>query len=191
MTLIPYNLGIPNAPDNPSVDQPNMKVNNDNIPALVSVDHVNFNVNGSGQHNQVTFNANHVPVGFLPPVLYTNNDALSNPQLFYATTDAAHSTNQYNVINNGASGGNASALVLGGLIVKCGRFVALTGSSVAVVYTSTGLTAFPNNTLSVTVSVSNNALTAGVQDGTLSATGFTILKSNSAAATIFFIAIGY
>ena len=61
---IPYNLGIPAANHNPSVDQPDMQENNDNISALLSVDHVTFNSFSpavSGHHLQVTFDSNNVP----------------------------------------------------------------------------------------------------------------------------------
>jgi hypothetical protein len=54
MSLISFTLGIPNGPDNPSNDQPDMKINNDNIPKYVAVDHIPFNVNSSGLHSQCT-----------------------------------------------------------------------------------------------------------------------------------------
>ena len=56
---IGYTLGIPAATHNPSSDQPNMQINNDNINSLIGIDHVTFNATGagerSGEHQHVTF----------------------------------------------------------------------------------------------------------------------------------------
>jgi hypothetical protein len=57
---ISYTLGIPAANNNPSTDQPNMQVNNDNIAQLIGIDHCNFNASPpelSGAHLHVTFPA--------------------------------------------------------------------------------------------------------------------------------------
>lgn len=50
----PYKLNIPFATHNPSTDQPDMETNNNSISQLISIDHIGFNVNGSGIHKQVT-----------------------------------------------------------------------------------------------------------------------------------------
>lgn len=52
---ISYTTGIPAASHNPSTDQPNMKTNNDNIKAIIAVDHATFDTAFSGTHNHVTF----------------------------------------------------------------------------------------------------------------------------------------
>ena len=62
---VTYNNAIPNAPNNPSVDQPKMQTNTDSIDQIIGVDHVSFNTNDGGWHKQVTFNSPHIPV---PPV---------------------------------------------------------------------------------------------------------------------------
>ncbi len=49
----PYNDNIPNAPNSPSVDQPNMQINTNSIRSLIKEDHVDFGTNGSGLHNKV------------------------------------------------------------------------------------------------------------------------------------------
>ena len=92
--LINYNLGIPDGPNNPSNDQPNMLENNDNIDQFVAVDHVPFNVNNSGFHtiiHQVPIG----PVGTPDPTaivgfgeLYTKlvtDASTTDTQLFYRT----------------------------------------------------------------------------------------------------------
>lgn len=57
---ISYTTGIPAANNDPSVDQPNMQTNNDNIAAIIEVDHYGFNAASNtpgGQHQFVTFPA--------------------------------------------------------------------------------------------------------------------------------------
>lgn len=56
---ISYTTGIPDANHNPSVDQPNMRINNDNIKQIIGIDHCTFDPTSmaqiSGQHLHVTF----------------------------------------------------------------------------------------------------------------------------------------
>lgn len=185
----PIDTTVPAANNYPGDDQQPMQTNFSNINQYVQVDHTNPAATGAGQHKQVTFNSNNVPaVPTAPPVLFTNNDATSTPQLFWYSGSTTKTSNQYAI--NSSSG---SGYALGGLIIKCGKFTAVSGSSVTLNYSGADnpLNPFPNNTLSVVVSVSNSSVTAGVADGSLNASSFRILKSNSSPATIFFIAIGY
>jgi len=55
MPGITYNLNIPLATNNPSVDQPNMKINTNAIDSLLQVDHISFNTTNGGQHLQLNF----------------------------------------------------------------------------------------------------------------------------------------
>lgn len=45
-----YTTGIPDTPNNPSNDQPNMKVNTNSINSLIQIDHHGFNDNLGGYH---------------------------------------------------------------------------------------------------------------------------------------------
>jgi len=65
MTNFPYNMGIPNPPDNPSQDVPKMKVNTDSTANLINVDHVGFGLNNGGTHRQVTLTNEAAPA--IPP----------------------------------------------------------------------------------------------------------------------------
>jgi hypothetical protein len=60
-----YTTGIPNGPDNPSNDQPIMQTNTNSINSLIDTDHIGFNTNFGGAHNQVQmpFTASGVPSG--------------------------------------------------------------------------------------------------------------------------------
>jgi hypothetical protein len=53
MSLFQYNTGIPAAPNNPSVDQPDMLTNTDSIDGLIDVDHIGFNENLGGYHDVI------------------------------------------------------------------------------------------------------------------------------------------
>lgn len=178
---IAYNLGIPNAPNNPSTDQPNMKTNNDNIATYVAVDHVAFNTAGSGQHNQVTFHANNVPAPpVAPPVLFTDT-VQTLPQLKFFSGDAAHSSTQY------VDAANGSTFLLGGIILKWGKVIAANNNSPA-----TFAPAFPNHCYSVTVSggaASGTQPTVNINTGSVGISGFTIKMVNG-PSDVFYIAIG-
>lgn len=68
-----YNLNIPNPPNNPQTDVPNMKINTNSISSLLSIDHIGFNTNGSGIHKQVTLKNKAAPgLGDGDGVLYAN-----------------------------------------------------------------------------------------------------------------------
>lgn len=194
---IAYNLGIPNAPNNPSTDQPNMKTNNDNIPTYVAIDHVAFNTAGSGQHNQVTFNANNVAaVPAAPPVLFTNTVA-GLPQLFFYSGDAAHSSNQYLISGTGGTGSGGSTFVLGGLIFKWGIVAAIDNNTIS--FSTLSGAAFPNNCLGVQLTLytasasAANAFLLSVSP-TPTASGFTprirTAVGTTGSATICYLAIG-
>lgn len=48
-----YNVDIPNAPNDPSVDQPKMKVNTNSISNLIAQDHFGFKNNFGGYHKTI------------------------------------------------------------------------------------------------------------------------------------------
>lgn len=52
--VIAYTRNIPNAPNNPSADQPPMRVNTNSIDTIIAVDHYSFDDSPSGTHKQVT-----------------------------------------------------------------------------------------------------------------------------------------
>ena len=53
MTTFNYNRNIPNAPNNPSSDQPLMQINTNSIEDLLDVDHFSFGETNGGTHKQV------------------------------------------------------------------------------------------------------------------------------------------
>jgi hypothetical protein len=180
---ITYTAGIPNAPNNPSVDQPNMKANNDANLAIWGIDHVSFNAGTSGIHNQVTFAANNVPaVPTSPPVLFTNNVA-SIPQLFFYSGSAAQGMNQY------IASGNGSTFCLGGIILKWGTY--MTGGDGNSINFAV---AFPNGCFNVQVTIQSGSSPNSqiyVKMGTVTVSSFQTAKTGSSNYPIFYTAIGY
>lgn len=61
MSSIPYNLNIPAAANNPSVDQPNLLTNTNAVSTIVAVDHYTFADSNSGTHKQITFPNQNAP----------------------------------------------------------------------------------------------------------------------------------
>ena len=98
MTTFNYYANIPNAPDNPSFDQPLMQTNSQSLNTIIGVDHLTFrqaqgggpNVS-DGQHKQVTFANKFVPI-FTPTdplsIAYTNSGTASTvSQMFYSSAN--------------------------------------------------------------------------------------------------------
>lgn len=50
-----FNNAIPAAPNNPSVDQPDMLTNNISTDSILAVDHISFNTANGGTHKYVNF----------------------------------------------------------------------------------------------------------------------------------------
>jgi hypothetical protein len=143
-------LGIPAATDIPSQSQAQIQTNFNNIIGWSAVDHVEYGAANAGTHNQVTFNkifssAPAVP-GAPQSLLFTQNDAFSNPQLFYYTGTATASSNQYVAATSG------STLLMGGIILKWGQFT-LTGT--AGTSTISFVPAFPNTVFSLQLFMTN------------------------------------
>ena len=53
MTNFTYNRDIPESTNNPSVDQPDMKINTNSIDELINVDHNSFGVDDGGYHKVI------------------------------------------------------------------------------------------------------------------------------------------
>lgn len=51
--MVAYNRDIPDAPNNPSTDQPLMKINTNAIDTLIAVDHISFNATDGGYHTVI------------------------------------------------------------------------------------------------------------------------------------------
>ena len=175
---VSYNPAIPNPPDAPSADVGIMQTNSSAISTIIAVDHVGFNRTAGGQHNQVTFAATNVPTTpTTPPVLFTNNDAFSVPQLFFYT---GTNSSFYNV---GTSG---STILMGGLILQWAQLTSTNGQTQNFPFP------FPNNVFSMSVTDRSGGATPQVFTvAGYSKTNFTLYYSGGGGTRNFFlIAIG-
>ena len=139
MTQYDWNEGVPDGPNNPSNDQPLMKLNNDVIIPYLAENHRSFNVTNGGQHTKIQFNqdAAYIPAdpGDYPlttPVLTTGSKVTLPTfgfpsvfsQLFYFTGNKIDSTAQYSICDTGGvandTGPNGSTMLMGGFIIKWG-----------------------------------------------------------------------
>lgn len=125
--MVAYNRDIPDTPNNPSNDQPKMKINTNSIDDILGVDHISFNANSGGTHLQnsyVNFSTGTVIGGTPASVAYpaagvadatraqyyfknsTNNFLLSGIRAFaYAirdTINAGQSSNIQSIVRNSA-----------------------------------------------------------------------------------------
>jgi hypothetical protein len=109
-----YTDDIPASGNNPSVDQPKMKVNTNSIDSLIAVDHISFNTDGSGIHKQVTLLNESAPgLGDGDGVLYS---ALINGQAWPVWQNALGSTS---LLSGQPNSGASSAIIYlaGGIII--------------------------------------------------------------------------
>ncbi len=113
MSSFTYNRDIPDAPNNPSNDQPKMKINTNATDDLIAVDHVSFNTSPGGTHKQVTISSKNAAGAQTDPqsVVYTGSGTASTvSQLFYRTQNA---TLQLSAIRAWALVDGATGLVIG------------------------------------------------------------------------------
>lgn len=170
MPLFTYTTPLPVSGNNPSVDQPNMTVNNASVNSIIDVDHYSFNVNSGGLHKQSTYPVQSIPTTTSGQAAQYANTANSQSQLF-ATTDAGTNayqmtrfndskfslfgtiTNNYNASGAAFSGG--WTFLPGGLLFQYGYFVANLISSKTVPFPVSYTTAVFNIQLSEEVSDSS------------------------------------
>lgn len=68
-----YNTDVPNPPNRPASDVPLMKVNTNNIPTLINIDHFSFENAFGGYHKQVHLRNQAAPgIGLAQAVLFAN-----------------------------------------------------------------------------------------------------------------------
>lgn len=151
-----YTKDIPNAPNNPSKDQPNMKVNTNSTNDLIAVDHFSFNVANGGKHEQVQLP---VRIGSDFPAIIGQGTAYSkaigfgnDAQLFWRFANGGLSPlqitgNQYLAASNGY------VPLMNAMLLQWGRVTGLSGgwptTPQVLTYASSGNVAFQNNTFAV------------------------------------------
>lgn len=188
----PYTIGVPNPPNNPSVDVGSMQTNTNTISLWVAVDHVRFNNTTAGLHNQVTFSMNQAITGVGDGVsrLFAN---IQNGQSWPYWINALGTPIQM-LSGNPSPATKGYTYLPGGIIIQWG------GGTVAASGTATAFTfgiPFPNNLFAITIgSRTGEGNSPGennqfIKEGTQNKDGFSIVNSSSSSSrAIYYMAIG-
>lgn len=184
MPGITYNLNIPLATNNPSVDQPNMKINTNAIDTLLQVDHISFNTTNGGQHQQVTLPNTQVsdpsPTG-VGSEIYTKTLA-GIAQLFFANSaSVTQLTGGPQTLST-----TGYTTLPGGLLLQWGQGTATSGGA-PVDFSKTFATCYAIVCTRATNSSTLISIAAAVPGG--SPSSFTAVSSNS-SSPISFVALG-
>lgn len=188
MTNFAYTQGIPATNDNPSDDQPDMLVNNDNNFLIWNVDHIGFNQANGGIHNVIHFNNQlldppNSAFGQLYTKTFVGND------LFYKAGGTNVVSRLTNLSSNTLPG---LAILPGGLMIQWGGGSVILGDN-SFTYASPFTTAVFSTVLSgqtnSVTSLSNNVFV--VTSTSSSLTGFTARNFSSSINVVSWIAIGY
>lgn len=182
-----YTTGVPNSPNSPSVDVVPMQQNTNSINSLIAIDHVGFNTNKSGIHQQVTMPAVTVAPGLGDgnTVLYSKlNNGINAVWVKDALQNAP--------LNGPASPNTANGYtsLYGGTILQWGTATKSTGGTVTFPITFPVGTCF--GVLCTVLENNNNRHFVFVK--TISASGFTVASRDSSgndeSNTFFWVAIG-
>ena len=92
-----------------------------------------------------------------------------------------------NNTNNAPSG---STFMLGGLIFKWGTISAVSETATPILFTSLGVTQFPNNCFSIVANLNGGTSSANLNVSNISALGFTYYNTSGTTRTFFWWAIG-
>jgi len=192
MTSFTYNRDIPNPPNSPSVDVPNMQVNNNSIDDLLKVDHVSFNTPNGGYHAVI-----HQSLQVSDPA------AIATVNQIYAKVPTIPSNGDTQLFTRTGSGGisqltgNVAADTgytwCAGILIQWGKVTGITNGTVS--FSPNFPTACYNvNTTPFWVGGSAPNGAAGISVKSLAKTGFTwVFNTNSGAYTgggFYWVAIG-
>ena len=206
-----YTTGIPDTPNDPSNDQPPMKINTNSINSIIQIDHHGFNDNLGGYHTiihqnaQVTDPANIVgppQINQVYPKSYTpdTTGGVADTQLF--TRTALGAISQLTGFLKSAANEADGWQWIGGILVQWGKksLLNVTHESNAVTFKDrvTGAIPFPNfiymvNATLIPVSSSTTTI-ATISIGAVSKTSFGYVVNQSSGGSgynnFYWIAIG-
>lgn len=194
MPFLDYNENIPDAPNNPSNDQPLMKTNTNSISTWTGVDHFGFENNLGGYHTVVHLStqgahpgADPAPVAGTGEVYTKTLTAGGDTALFFQS--ASGKVFQLTTSLAPSPGPTGYTFLLGNIRLMWGSasMPASPGSTVAVSFTPAFTTAVYSVNLSI---VGSGTRPINIQTTTLSTSGFTAASSASSATTVYWMAIG-
>lgn len=211
MTTFAYNTAVPNAPNDPADDQPEMLINTVSTDAIIGVDHVTFNTPNGGYHtviHQTSFSdvASNPPSNNPPSVpaaiaqigqLFTTqlNDGVNVDESLYYLS-GGNRLGRLTMNFQPVAGTNGYTYIPGGIILQWGRKTIPAGlpQNVTINYVAEGGIAMPNATFIALVtlhSVGNATDTAQVCAKSRTAAGFVVGYTGSIQYDSFqWLAIG-
>lgn len=168
---ISYNNNIPDAPNNPSNDQPLMKTNTNAIDSILQVDHYSFNTtNFSGNHLQIHLGQ------FTNPAIV--NAAAAEGSVVYSkagTTDTAHAQLFFKNAN-GVDFLLSAVRAFGSFLMSNGNTTKINGENFT--FLVTGNSAVVTLTNNATDGSTNFVVISNVTQGVISATPGYALAAN-------------
>lgn len=193
MVAFTYNRDIPNPPNAPAVDVPNMQVNTNSIDDLIKVDHVSFNLANGGYHDVIHQNlqvANPAAIAGINqiyskvPTIPANGDT----QLFTRTGAGGISQLTGNVA------ADTGYTWCAGVLIQWGK-VTSTARTTAVSFTPNFPTNVFNVQLTLRLSVGGSTTSVNcvsVVDGSLSIAGMNVNFTGTSAnyTGFYWLAIG-
>lgn len=150
MSSFSYITGIPNAPNNPSADQPNMKTNTNSINSWVGIDHKGFTTGQDGWHTLVHLVPQSSPAATLGIGELYSQTVNADQQLFYQSGGG--------VITQ-LTGPTAPSIVTNGFTYLPGGLLMQWGSTNAVTSSASTTITFPTPFLSAVFSVQGTVVT--------------------------------
>ncbi len=219
MTNYAYTDNIPASQNNPSVDQPKMKVNTKSIKDIIGEDHVTFSANNGGFHKKSRYvNTVGFPLGLQAGIgtLYTklaiSTGASLESELFYISDTGdpapgptrdyqltrtitgsfplfAKNTQNYNAQGNHLTGG--WTFLPGGMLMQYG-FISIPAPNQTIKFP------VPFNNIPFSIQLTSEATAGGnspafgVRNGTVTQTDFQIIAATGFAGIlkVYWVAIG-
>jgi hypothetical protein len=192
-----YNFNVPNAPNDPSDDQPQMLINTVSIGNLIAVDHVGFN-NANGGYHTVIHQGNapsNMDPGKIADIgqLYVKTitfNSVMDQQLFFESGNGIISQLTTGITPLVAA--NGYSYIAGGVIVQWGQTTANNNPLGRVVLFSAANINFPNNIFFISASpTAGGGVGTFYVTGNVSKTGFTLFTTGFSTGTPFsWFAIG-
>lgn len=181
-----YNRDIPDAPNNPSNDQPLMKTNTNSTDDLIAVNHYSFNVANGGKHKKVAMPVTAAPGSSAGEiVLFGGQLSGLESALFYQRDGGA--AIQVTGINPSNSA-NGYTVLIGSLLMQWGNFNPNVSINVSF---PISFSATPYSIQLTGVAANNSTFRAGISSGSVSSSGFTFEGTvNANWNPIYYIAIG-
>lgn len=192
MPFFAYNNDIPDAPNNPSQDQPLMKTNTNSTDDIIDVDHFSFNQVKGGSHKQVTLTNKAAPgLGDGDGAMYANLSGGNSWPFWQNALGSFQILGPLPSLITPLAATNGFTYLPGGIIFQWGAFTMPSGASGNINYPMV----FPNNVFSVVITSQRNSTSDAApyvldQSNPPNNTRFRTLSDFAGSHPAFFIAIG-